>query len=231
MTSEYRALVAKVAAFTDATGARREADMTCSAGCSSCCHAWLTVSAVEAHEIALALSRLGDDAREAVRQRGERELRREASQAAPARCAMLDDEGRCDVYEARPLVCRTQGHALRYPAGVIPADTITRKTTSGDLTWCPLNYGERAPEAEDVLDAERVNQILAVVAERHEVARGIPRHTRVALSALAAETDVLHDDAAPARPPARRHSARARPSARGDSARADEFESDRELDD
>jgi Fe-S-cluster containining protein len=212
MTSEYRALVAKVAAFTDATIGRRKADITCSAGCSSCCHAWLTVSAVEALELSLALAGLADEAREAIRERGDRELEREAGGDAPPRCAMLDVDGRCGVYEARPLVCRTQGHALRYPSGVIPAETVTRKTTNGDVTWCPLNYDTQEPHAEDVLDAERVDQILAVVAERHEAAHGVPRHTRYALSALAAERDVLHDD-----------SARARNSA--------QFESDRELDD
>lgn len=216
-------MVAKVAAFTDATSGRRKADITCSAGCSSCCHAWLTVSAVEADELTLALSGLPDDAREAIRERGDRELSREARGEAPPRCAMLDVDGRCGVYEARPLVCRTQGHALRYPSGVIPVETVTRKTTNGDVTWCPLNYDTRAPHAEDVLDAERVDQILAVVAERHEAAHGVPRHTRYALSALAAERDVLHDISSLARPRARVDPARARDSA--------QFESDRELDD
>lgn len=216
-------MVAKVAAFTDATSARRKADITCSAGCSSCCHAWLTVSAVEAHELIVALDGLADPAREAIRVRGAHELQRETAGESPARCAMLDDDGRCGVYEARPLVCRTQGHALRYPSGVIPAESVTRKTANGDVTWCPLNYDVRAPHAEDVLDAERVDQILAVVAERHEAAHGVPRHTRYALSALAAERDVLHDISSLVRPRARLDPARARDSA--------QFESERELDD
>jgi Fe-S-cluster containining protein len=220
MTSEYRALVAKVATFTDATSARRKADITCSAGCSSCCHAWLTVSSVEAHELSLALAQLPAGERAAVHRRGERELGREAKGEAPPRCAMLADDGRCAVYAARPLVCRTQGHALRYPSGVIPVATVTRKTTNGDVTWCPLNYHARAPSAEDVLDAERVDQILAVVARRHDIAHGAPPQARHALSALAAERDVLHDDGSFARPSAHR-----------DAARADESESDRELDD
>jgi uncharacterized protein len=209
MNSEYRALVAKVSASTDAIGERRKSDITCSAGCSSCCHAWLTVSTVEAEEVVLALAALPAGERRAVRARGVVELARELAGQAPERCALLDDDGRCAVYAGRPLVCRTQGHALRYPAGLIPAAAITRTTPNGELTWCPLNYDTHEPNAEDVLDAERVDQILAVVAERHAVAHGLARHTRHALSALAAETDVLHDD----------------------TARAEEFESDRELDD
>jgi Fe-S-cluster containining protein len=196
MTTEYRALVAKVAAFADATSARRRDDITCSAGCSSCCHAWLTVSAVEANELRAALAALPDADRELVRARGLRELAREAAGDEPPRCAMLDDQGRCAVYEARPLVCRTQGHALRYPEGVIPAAAVARKMANGDVTWCPLNYHVAQPNPEDVLDAERVDQILAVVADRHVLAHGLSRHERHALSALAAEGDVLHEELA-----------------------------------
>jgi len=212
MNSEYRALVAKVSASADAIGERRKADITCSAGCSSCCHAWLTVSTVEAEELVLALAALPTGEREAVRARGVSELAREALGESPARCAMLDDDGRCGVYAARPLVCRTQGHALRYPAGLIPSSAIMRTTPKGDVTWCPLNYHAREPNSEDVLDAERVNQILAVVAERHATQHALARHARHALSALAAQTDVLHDD-----------------TARGQNTA--QFERDRELDD
>jgi Fe-S-cluster containining protein len=196
MTSEYRALVAKVEAFTDATFARRRSDFACSAGCAACCHTWLSVSAVEAAEVRAALAGLPEEKRSDVRQRGQRELAREAHAEEGPRCALLDDDDRCSVYAARPLVCRTQGHALRYPFGLIPSEALARHTENGDLTWCPLNYDAADPKAEDVLDAERVDQILAVVAARHALAHGIDREARFELSALAAERDVLHDDTA-----------------------------------
>ncbi|MET0284456.1 MAG: YkgJ family cysteine cluster protein [Polyangiales bacterium] len=196
MTSEYRALIAKVEAFTDATFARRRDDFTCSAGCAACCHAWLSVSPVEAEQVRAGLAALPPEQRADVRQRGQRELARAANGEPTPRCAMLGDDDRCAIYEARPLVCRTQGHALRYPVGLIPSDAIARRTEKGDLTWCPLNYDAAEPNAEDVLDAERVDQILAVVAARHAVAHGIDREARFELSALAAEMDVLHDDTA-----------------------------------
>jgi len=224
MTTEYRALVAKVEAFTQATGARRKDDMACSAGCSSCCHAWLTVSGVEASELREALRALSVDERAAIRARGVAELAREAAASEPARCAMLDASGRCAVYVARPLVCRTQGHALRYPEGVIAPEAVTRKTANGDVTWCPLNYHAAEPNREDVLDAERVDQILAVVAERHAVSHGSSRHERLALSALAAESDVLHDNPSLTLSGAREDSSLARRSARPHAARADESE-------
>jgi Fe-S-cluster containining protein len=208
MSLEYRALVAKVASFTDAAAQRREHDLTCSAGCSACCEVWLSVSAVEAAEIRAGLLRLPAEQRARVRSRGVRELEREALGEPSPRCALLEDDGRCSAYESRPLICRTQGHALRYPSGFVPLAAVMRRTESGDVTWCPLNYTERAPAPEDVLDAERVDQILALVARRHATAHGVALDQRLALSMLAAEGDVLHDEAA------RRHesqNARSRP--------------------
>ncbi len=196
MTSEYRALVAKVEAFTEATFRRRESDFACAACCAACCHTWLSVSTVEADEVRAALSALPPQTRAQVRQRGEREQQRALNEDEVPRCAMLDDDDRCSIYEARPLVCRTQGHALQYPFGLIPSEAVARRTEKGELTWCPLNYVTAEPKPEDVLDAERVDQILAVVAARHAVAHDLDREARFELSALAAETDVLHDDSA-----------------------------------
>lgn len=193
MSPEYQALVAKVEAFTSSVAARRARDLACGEGCASCCEAWLSVSDVEAAALRGAIAQLPPETRAELRARGAREQEREARGASQPRCAMLDERGACSVYDARPIVCRTQGHALRYPEGLIPRAAITRKTNNGDVTWCPLNYHRAAPNAEDVLDAERVDQILAVVAERYVRALGLASGTRHALSALAAEGDVLHD--------------------------------------
>src|SRR5688572_17565861 len=102
MTTEYRALVAKVEAAVGAIGERRAGDLACSAGCSRCCEAWLSVSTVEAEALQAALTDLPARERERVRARGQRELAREARGEPGERCAMLDDTGRCAVYAARP---------------------------------------------------------------------------------------------------------------------------------
>jgi uncharacterized protein len=201
--SEYRALVAKVDGFTDTIEARRRSDFACSAGCAACCHAWLSVSLVEADTLRAALAELDPEQRAAIRARGEREQAREQAGEQVPRCALLDDAGRCGAYAARPLVCRTQGHALRYPAGFIPLEQVALSRSNGDVTWCPLNYTASGPDGADVLDAERVDQILAVVAQRYADACGGAREARVSLSALAAEADVLHDR--PARDPESDH--------------------------
>jgi Fe-S-cluster containining protein len=199
MSSEYQALRAKVDAFAQATAERRQADMACRAGCESCCHTWLTVSPVEAAEIREAIARLSPERRAQLAERGRRELAREAGRSAASepRCAMLESSGECCVYEQRPLVCRTQGHALRYPPGFVPEAAVRARTrggasaAAGEITYCPLNYTAAPPLAADVLDAERVDQLLAVVNHRFANARDVPGEIRVAISELAQEADML----------------------------------------
>ena len=186
MAAEYLALVMKVESFVSQATLRRAVDLQCKKGCDGCCHAWLSVGSVEAEQVRLGLSALPEPARAEVRARGERELSRELARASPPRCAMLGDDGSCAIYAFRPLVCRTQGQALRYPADFVPEDAVRLKLKSGAVTWCPLNYRESTPASEDILDAERVDQILALVTHRHDLARNVPPR-REFLSTLAAE--------------------------------------------
>ncbi|HEX4353427.1 MAG TPA: YkgJ family cysteine cluster protein [Polyangiales bacterium] len=186
--TEYVTLLAKVEAFTGPVSTRRSADLTCQAGCSDCCQVWLTVSSVEAEALRRGLAQLDEVARSRVRARGIEQAQREAAvESQRPRCAMLEDDGTCAVYGVRPLVCRTQGHALRYPSGFVPQAAVMARAGSGDVTHCPLNYTERAPAAEDVLDAERVDVILAVVNARFCASEGRDPDGRHALSSLASE--------------------------------------------
>ncbi len=175
---EYVALVAKVDGAASGVAARRAADISCHAGCEACCHTELTVSVVEAETVRQGLLALSEIERDVVRSRAKQ------TPSAEPRCVMLGDGGTCAIYDSRPLVCRTQGHALRYPDGVIPASALFSRTEDGGgVTWCPLNYTEKLPESHDVLDAERINQILAVVNRR---ATNSPEK-RTSLRELAAE--------------------------------------------
>jgi Fe-S-cluster containining protein len=197
MAAEYLALVMKVENFVAQVGARRASDLACKKGCDACCHAWLSVSDVEAEQVLAGLAALDPEQRARVRARGEQEREREDAQSEPARCALLEDDGSCAIYAFRPLVCRTQGHALRYPSGFIPVQAIRLRTrapssasaevdqATGEVTWCPLNYTESQPRSEDILDAERVDQILALIGLRH-AARPDAAQTRTRLSDLAA---------------------------------------------
>jgi len=186
LSDAYRALVHKVSAFAGAQSERYRADMACGPGCSSCCQAWLSVCAVEEAQLTAAIAALSSEKRAVLAARGQHELAREARGEPGPRCALLDDDGRCAVYEHRPLVCRTQGLALRYPHDVVPVSAVRARLTNGDVTCCPLNFAERVPAAADVLDAERVDQLLGLVNVRFSAAAGDNPVRRRAISAIAA---------------------------------------------
>jgi hypothetical protein len=72
--------------------------LVCRRGCDSCCTDDLTVFEVEAARIRDEFGALLEG----------------GTPRAPGACAMLDDEGGCRIYGARPYVCRTQGLLLRW---------------------------------------------------------------------------------------------------------------------
>lgn len=72
--------------------------LTCKRGCDACCQDDLTVFELEADHIL---------ARYAGRLEGQKP-------AQAGRCAFLNDQGACRIYEARPYICRTQGLPLRW---------------------------------------------------------------------------------------------------------------------
>jgi len=194
MRGEYEALLSKVTGFTEPVQARQAPNMACRAGCESCCHAWLSPCQVEMDALRDALAALPPEARRVVAERGRLQIAREARHEAQARCAMLDDEGKCVVYEARPLVCRTQGHALRYPLGVIPESAVRKRLAHGEVTACELNFTREMPPSADTLDAQRIDELLAIINARYCERLGVDPHARTAISAIAAECDVLASD-------------------------------------
>jgi len=176
--AEYRALINKVSGSVSAIEARRRASFACRRGCDQCCHVQLEVLPVEAASITRYLSSMDPEARAEIRRRSD------GGGDEVERCAMLGDDGACAIYEARPIVCRTQGHALSYPDGVIPVDAI-RARVAGEVTWCPLNYVESAPEPADVLSASLLEELLFVVNRRFASRGGPDPEKRVVLSDLA----------------------------------------------
>lgn len=178
---DYLAVRAKVDAFVSIVSERRAADLACRRGCSGCCQVQLSVSAVEAQALRAALLSLPSEARERLHARAAQD----PSPVGP--CVMLEEDGACAVYAARPLVCRTQGLPLRYPAGLVPPAAVLLKVASGAVTCCPLNFTSGRPAAADILDAERVDQLLALVNRRHAEAHAQDPLARTPLRALARE--------------------------------------------
>jgi Fe-S-cluster containining protein len=146
----YRQLTDKVDAFFARVAARHPDDLRCAAGCDLCCRTRLTVTAVEADAIAAHVRALPPA------ERGELAglAARPHDPAAP-RCAALDDAGRCRIYAARPIVCRSHGVPVRI------GDTIDA---------CRLNFTARGPTAADpdcVLDQTTLSATLLAVDRAH----------------------------------------------------------------
>lgn len=150
--SAYLALRAKLDRFADDVAARRGEHMRCRAGCDGCCHTKLSLSDVEAEVLRDALAALPAPRRQAL-----------AARRDETRCRLLDEAGRCSLYDARPLVCRSQGLPLRYPPDTIPVESVRARAAGAEVTWCPLNFEDVTPSADDILDAERVDVVLALI--------------------------------------------------------------------
>lgn len=152
--AEYQALLSKVDAFAARAEAGQAPWLSCAAGCDGCCRTRRSAWAVEVDHLRRFVQRLPPARRAELAAR-----RRDPAVVAGDRCVMLDPDGRCAVYPARPLICRTHGPAVRLPDGA--------------LSWCGLNFEGLDPEAvaaavpgDAVLDLELLNRLLALINQR-----------------------------------------------------------------
>ncbi len=151
LTATLVQLRRRVDAHFDAAVARSPAAFRCGPGCEACCHVRIGVFPVEAAPIRDALARLADRD-PALRAR----VRAQADDPDHAdRCALLVD-GRCAVYDDRPLICRSHG----LPIAVTPLDPAAPP----QLDHCPLNFRDEAPPQASILRLDAVNQPLALLA-------------------------------------------------------------------
>lgn len=152
--SRLAELTAKIDGFFARVETRHGDDMQCQTGCSDCCHARLTVTTVEADAIRAHVAGkpivLGTD---------------------PDRCVALDAAGRCQIYDARPVVCRSHGVPIRMREGSLPV-----------IRNCFRNFTHTEPAADCVLDQQTLSTLVLAVdrAAGHD-------GTRIDLAALLAE--------------------------------------------
>lgn len=159
--SEYRAVLAKVDAKFAEIAARHPGELACRRGCHSCCLPGLSVTEVERAHIA---AWLGEEPRRIERLRSLAERDPHHGQ----RCAFLDAEGACAIFEVRPLLCRAHGAPTRLPA---EAGHAAR------LDVCRLNFAAATSPAlhelppGDFLDQGLLATLLSVVDRRFDPAR------------------------------------------------------------
>lgn len=134
--------------FREARGRYRD-QMQCGVGCTFCCYGLFEIGGADVAVIADGLRALPAELRADLVARAEKlmestqypDLRsippaeKEAffdrTEAVP--CPALEEDGRCRIYESRPLVCRTFGLPIRDGAQYI-----------GDI--CELNFTDAAQE-------------------------------------------------------------------------------------
>ena len=133
----YRQLVDQVDKWTAEMAQRYKTHLACRKGCDLCCRRKLTVTAVEAYNIARLFGNLSATVQRAVRKK-------------KRSCAFLVD-GACSVYAARPLICRTYG---------LPSLNRNEKN-EGEISWCELNFtnvpDDFGFQADGIIDVDTLN--------------------------------------------------------------------------
>lgn len=138
-------LYAKVAQFEKQLGPLAKLKSQCKNGCSKCCYTDISVFEVEASNIKKWFSALSLDQQEVIKSKWN-EPRSEGA------CIFLRNES-CTIYEARPLICRTQGLALKFMA---------HEEISIDI--CPLNEEMLdVMEEKEVMNLDLLNTILSQI--------------------------------------------------------------------
>ena len=118
--------------------------IACKKGCSACCRR-ISVCAVEAAAISLALSRLFPEIPDRLRQNAN-------AYSDPEICPLLE-HGACVIYESRPVICRTHGLPI-----------LVFQNGRPEADFCPLNFRNISSlPSQAMLDIEKLNQMLFAV--------------------------------------------------------------------
>ncbi len=167
-------LFAKLDSFFSRTKGHVGPAITCHAGCDDCCKRRFTITSVEAARLLEALDQLPIDVRQGIRERAQRE---------EAACPLLEGNGQCAAYAARPTICRTHGLPIRFPAepGIRALPMIDA---------CPKNFGGlnlETLDSRDILDQSTASTILAAIDAAYADSMRLPRGERVAIVDLCRE--------------------------------------------
>ncbi len=158
---EYRQLIADIELeIQRISEALPKNILQCRKGCSACCIEFgvfpLEAAILVSHVKALAIDTI----------------------TPPQRCVFLQQDC-CSIYEARPILCRTQG---------IPIGYLEDEESSIEVSACPVNFQENYIFSEEViLFMDRFNYRLAELNQRYCAATGLDVHQRINLADLLCE--------------------------------------------
>lgn len=130
--------------FFDKVFAKHSTSIKCKEGCSKCCYTDISVFEVEAKRIREWFQSQTNEKKEILKELWQ-------TPTGPGACSFLYNDS-CSIYEARPVICRTQGAPL-----FIQAENV--------LDYCPLNFEAGDPPKEDWLNLDRLNTLLSFAAK------------------------------------------------------------------
>jgi len=177
MASRYRELTVKVDGFFARVRERHGADMRCGSGCDSCCRTRLTITGVEADALRAHVAAMEPAARARLAEVAHRPF-----DPRDMRCAALEDDGRCLVYDARPIICRSHGAPVR-----LYGEADGRRIPM--VVACTKNFpaGPEKADADCILDQETLSATLVAIDHVDADERGRERGERVDLATLLVE--------------------------------------------
>lgn len=147
----YQELLKKIKSLGEQQHLQYNQQIRCRSGCHQCCHPPDSLFQIEADALSQGISSLS------VEQKVKISERLDVYEKDSTRlCPLLEDE-RCQVYDSRPSICRTQGYALWL------RDVEDRE--KGELSWCELNFTEETPTLDEAFDVERLNTMLSLLTQ------------------------------------------------------------------
>ncbi len=144
MNKPIESLQENASGFFDKVYQKYSSQMKCSKGCSKCCMTDISIFEVEAQRIRDWFKILSVDQQKNL-------IENWTTPNPVGACHFLIND-RCSIYEARPVICRTQGAPL-----FIKSENL--------LDYCPLNFESEDPDKADWLNLERLNTLLSFAAK------------------------------------------------------------------
>jgi Fe-S-cluster containining protein len=142
--NNYYRLLAKIDERCNEIYAAYQQHIVCQKGCCTCCRL-MSVFAVEAAAVSLALSRLPHETLLRLRQNADTHPDSEI-------CPLLE-KGACAVYESRPVICRTHGLPI-----------LVLQNGRHEADFCPLNFQNLSSfPSQAMIDIEKLNRMLFAI--------------------------------------------------------------------
>lgn len=156
----------KIRDFSEKAEITHKGHIQCKSGCYRCCLVDLSVFEVEANFIRNWFHRLSIEEKNELKNRwkNNKTIQEENFHGQAASPCKFLVKGNCSVYEARPVICRTQGLPLLF-----------KNDDSFLFDSCPLNFTDSRPISKDCLNLDQLNLMLAQIENLDAAGKSRPR--------------------------------------------------------